>query len=103
MPWALIIPAVVSLAAAWYSNDQASKRQKEAQEAAKAGQATADMHTQAIDKWTPEQQQLFKGLMHATLKRGFDPGGGMPGGQFRSPTVVNRAFQPTGNVPTLGG
>jgi len=99
MPWAIIIPAVVSMAAAWYAQDQANKRSKEAQEA----QKTTEMNTQQIDKWTPEQQQLFKGLMHATLKRGFDPGGGMPGGQFRSPTVVNRAFQPTGNVPTLGG
>ena len=103
MSWAMVIGGVTTAAAAWYAQDQANKRQKEAIEAQKAGQTAGALNTAQISKWTPEQQQLFKGLMNATLKRGFDPGGGMPGGQFRSPTVVNRAFHPTGNVPTLGG
>ena len=98
MSWGMVIAGVTTAAAAWYAQDQANKRQKEAIEA----QKNAALNTQQIDKWTPEQQQLFKGLMHATLKRGFDPGGGMPGGQFRSPTVVNRAFKPTGNVQSYG-
>ena len=102
MSWGMVIAGVTTAAATWYAQDQANKRQKEAIEAQKAGQTAGELHTAQISKWTPEQQELFKGLMHATLKRGFDPGGGMPGGQFRSPTVVNRAFQPTGNVQSYG-
>jgi hypothetical protein len=91
-----IIPILLSAAATWYAQDQANKRQKEALEAQQG------MNTQQISKWTPEQQELFKGLMQSTLKRGFNPGGESPTVQFRSPTAINRAFQSTGNVPSYG-
>lgn len=71
----------------------------------------AEMETEQIEVFSPEQKQLFNRLM------GYLTGGSMyPGGsyQLRSPRVINNAFSSfsanspwrgisqTGNIPSMG-